>query len=150
MDVSGGGGISNAIVMGGVSHRITQFIIGTGSVQATCDPVTFRLTDALGANIAAGSLTIRPGNSTGAGAQQSINFQTQSAAGGASVLGTMTTQVQIIPCTGAAGQANLRINNVANGAGVGAGTLANAPAAGDPTFWLPVNIAGTVRYIPCW
>lgn len=44
----------------------------------------------------------------------------------------------------------LRINNQTSGAGVAAGTLLNAPTAGDPAFWLPINIAGTVRYIPCW
>ena len=142
--------IANACIIGGVSHRITQFIIGTGNTQATLDAITFRLTDAAGANAGAGSLTIRPGNSTGAGAQTSINFQTQSAAGAAAVLGTMTTQVQIVPSTGAAGQANLRVNNVTTGAGVAAGTLLNAPSAGDPTFWLPINIAGSIRYIPCW
>lgn len=44
----------------------------------------------------------------------------------------------------------LRINNQTSGAGAGAGTLGNAPAAGDPAFWMPINIAGTVRYFPCW
>lgn len=148
--VTSSGAIANAVIIGGVTHRITQFIIGAGNADATVDAVTLRLTDAAGANLAAGSLTIRPGNSTGAGAQQSIIFQTQSAAGAASVLGTMTTQVSIVPSTGAAGQANLRFDNVTSGAGAAAGTLANAPTAGNPVFWLPVNIAGNIRYIPCW
>jgi hypothetical protein len=37
-----------------------------------------------------------------------------------------------------------------NGAGAGAGTLTNAPAAGDPTKWIPVDDNGTTRYIPAW
>ncbi len=37
-----------------------------------------------------------------------------------------------------------------NGAGAGAGTIANAPAAGNPTKWIPVDDAGTTRYIPAW
>ncbi len=37
-----------------------------------------------------------------------------------------------------------------NGAGAGAGTITNAPAAGDPTKWIPINDNGTTRYIPCW
>lgn len=37
-----------------------------------------------------------------------------------------------------------------NGAGAGAGTLTNAPAAGDPTKWIPINDNGTVRHIPAW
>lgn len=37
-----------------------------------------------------------------------------------------------------------------NGAGAGAGTLTNAPTAGSPTKWIPINDNGTVRYIPTW
>lgn len=44
----------------------------------------------------------------------------------------------------------LRINNQVSGAGASTGTLTNAPSAGNPNFWLPINIAGTVRYVPCW
>lgn len=39
---------------------------------------------------------------------------------------------------------------LSNGAGAGAGTLANAPAAGNPTKWVPINDNGTTRYIPAW
>lgn len=35
-------------------------------------------------------------------------------------------------------------------AGAALGTLANSPAAGDPTFWLKVNINGVALAIPCW
>ena len=37
-----------------------------------------------------------------------------------------------------------------NGAAAAAGTLANAPAAGNPTKWIGINDNGTVRYIPAW
>jgi hypothetical protein len=37
-----------------------------------------------------------------------------------------------------------------DGAGVAAGTLLNAPAAGNPTKWIPINDNGTTRYIPAW
>lgn len=37
-----------------------------------------------------------------------------------------------------------------NGAAAGAGTLLNAPAAGNPTKWIPVDDNGTTRYIPAW
>ncbi len=36
------------------------------------------------------------------------------------------------------------------GAAGNAGTLTNAPALGDPTFWWPVLLNGSVRYIPAW
>ena len=44
------------------------------------------------------------------------------------------------------------ISNVAltNGAAAGAGTITNAPAAGNPTKWIPIDDNGTIRYIPCW
>jgi hypothetical protein len=37
-----------------------------------------------------------------------------------------------------------------DGAGVAAGTLTNAPSAGDPTKWIPVDDNGVTRYIPAW
>lgn len=40
--------------------------------------------------------------------------------------------------------------NFTNNAGVAAGTLLNAPAAGNPTKWIPINDNGTVRNIPAW
>lgn len=44
----------------------------------------------------------------------------------------------------------LRLTNQINGAGVAAGTLSNAPAAGNPTFWSPILVNGTLRHFPCW
>jgi hypothetical protein len=37
-----------------------------------------------------------------------------------------------------------------SGAAAAAGTLANAPVAGNPTKWIPVDDNGTTRYIPAW
>lgn len=37
-----------------------------------------------------------------------------------------------------------------NGAAAALGTLTNAPVAGPPTKWIPVNDNGTTRYIPAW
>lgn len=37
-----------------------------------------------------------------------------------------------------------------NGAGVGAGTILTAPAAGNPTKWIGIDDNGTTRYIPAW
>lgn len=39
---------------------------------------------------------------------------------------------------------------VTDGAGAAAGTLTNAPTAGNPTKWLSFDDAGTIRYIPAW
>lgn len=37
-----------------------------------------------------------------------------------------------------------------NGAGASLGTITNAPAAGNPTKWAPVDDNGTTRYVPMW
>lgn len=37
-----------------------------------------------------------------------------------------------------------------NGAGANTATLTNAPAATNPTKWIPINDNGTTRYIPAW
>lgn len=37
-----------------------------------------------------------------------------------------------------------------DGAGVSLGTLSDAPAAGNPSKWIPINDAGVTRYIPAW
>lgn len=37
-----------------------------------------------------------------------------------------------------------------DGAGVALGTLATAPAAGNPTKWIGINDNGTTRYVPAW
>lgn len=37
-----------------------------------------------------------------------------------------------------------------NNAGAAAGTLTNAPIAGNPTKWIPIQDGGTIRNIPAW
>lgn len=40
--------------------------------------------------------------------------------------------------------------NLTNGAAANVGTLNNAPAAGNPTKWIPIDDNGTTRFIPAW
>jgi hypothetical protein len=42
------------------------------------------------------------------------------------------------------------INALTDGAGASLGTLANAPAAGNPTKWIPIDDGGVTRHIPAW
>lgn len=37
-----------------------------------------------------------------------------------------------------------------DGAGIGSGTITNAPSAGNPTKWIGIDDNGTTRYIPAW
>jgi hypothetical protein len=50
------------------------------------------------------------------------------------------------------GGATFHTTNTAltDGAAAAAGTLLNAPAAGNPTKWIGINDNGTTRYIPAW
>lgn len=41
-------------------------------------------------------------------------------------------------------------NAATNGAGASVGTLTNAPAAGNPTKWIPITDGGVTRHIPAW
>jgi len=62
--------------------------------------------------------------------------------------GGMTVQGQVTSSGGATLQATSAA--LTNGAGASVGTLANAPAAGNPTKWVGINDNGTIRYIPTW
>jgi hypothetical protein len=48
------------------------------------------------------------------------------------------------------GDRALRVANQTNQAAAQAGTLGNAPVAGNPAFWIPVVVNGVNRSIPCW
>lgn len=50
-----------------------------------------------------------------------------------------------------AGVASVRFNGLTTAATNNlVGTLTNSPVTGNPTFWMPVSIAGTIKYIPCF
>ncbi len=76
------------------------------------------------------------------------------AAGGAMTIVRPITATSTLAVTGliTTGSAVLMASSVAltNGAAAAAGTLLNAPAAGNPTKWIPINDNGTTRYIPSW
>lgn len=40
--------------------------------------------------------------------------------------------------------------SLSSGAGSSTGTLTNAPSAGNPTKWVPIDDNGTTRYVPAW
>lgn len=61
---------------------------------------------------------------------------------GLTVTGTITTSATTF--------LHRTTGTLANGAAAQAGTLLNAPAAGNPTKWIPIDDNGTTRYIPAW
>lgn len=81
------------------------------------------------------------------------DFTLQNAAGSVNVLSVATGTSNVVFGAGiTVGSATLISSNVAltNGAAAQVGTLTNAPAAGNPTKWIPINDNGTTRYIPAW
>lgn len=44
----------------------------------------------------------------------------------------------------------LHFTNQTSGPGAGAGTLTNAPSAGNPAFWVPITVNGVTRHFPVW
>lgn len=75
-------------------------------------------------------------------------------------LGTMAQQqADRVNITGGVVTAQLENNQtillktttaLANGAAAAAGTLLNAPVAGNPTKWVAIDDNGTTRYVPTW
>lgn len=155
----GGSGFSSRVIWFGDLH--------TSGVAVPA--AAMRWKNAAGTDIAAGSVTITAPRATGNAVGGSIILQTGPAGASSAVLQTATTRLTISPNgvvtlaaptvaaenlvingSGGAGQGSIRLNNLTNGAGAAAGTLANAPSAGDPSFWIPVSIAGATRFIPAW
>jgi hypothetical protein len=95
--------------------------------------------------ISAGGLTITSG-----GLVVSTNGIT--AAGPIQLGGAAATDLITIGGTAyGAGVASIRLNGLSTAAvNNQVGTLTNAPVAGNPTFWMPVSIAGVIKYSPLW
>lgn len=60
------------------------------------------------------------------------------------------TSLLVLRVPGGANPVLTTTATVTSGAGAQVGTLTNAPAAGNPTSWIPFNDNGTTRYIPAW
>jgi len=109
-----------------------------------------------------GGLAVMASNASGkifflTGGDQSSNERARIDASGNVMIGT-TAQYgsSILSVNGnvavaGGGTAILRAQAaVTSGAASSTGTLTNAPAAGNPTKWVPFDDAGTTRYIPAW
>ncbi len=118
----GTGGIASVAVFGTASNHGLQFATNSTAAINISNTQAVTLT---------GTLT--------------VNAATQLGTAGA-------TDVTTIGGTGyGAGVASLRFNGLTTAAVSNqVGTLTNAPVAGNANFWMPVSIAGTIRYIPCW
>ena len=101
-------------------------------------------------NIAGSNGTIRSGLGTGNAAGSSLIFQTPDPIASSTVAQTYGQRLSLsaLGATFDIPDQSFRINGQVSGAGASAGTLTNAPAAGNPSFWLPINVGGTVYFFP--
>lgn len=151
---------TNEICMG---HEANNFTVGFrfGQNQHTngvaCPAYTITHKSALGTNITAGDVTYNLPKATGNAAAGAFIIQTATPGASGATLQTNAEVARFSPGT-ATQPRNFQISidkglwftNQTSGAGAGAGTLTNAPTAGDPTHWLRVRINGTDMFIPCW
>lgn len=77
-------------------------------------------------------------------------------AGAASVTTAATLYIDGPPAASGASNYSLYVGtgvvriNGTTGAGASVGTVTNAPSAGNPAYWMPINANGSTYYIPCW
>lgn len=139
-----------AITGGAISGTPVSGSTGSFSSGGLAPDVTVSNANGNGAQVKmVGNGTVTPSKifRVNSGALQVVNdaetavIAALSDAGALSLSGGITT-----------GSATLHSTSVAltDGAAAAAGTLTNAPAAGNPTKWIPINDNGTTRYIPAW
>ncbi len=139
---------ANSVTVGALNVGITTVLIGEGDTVAAPANVLHRHTDASGADAQGGIVRIRASIGTGNAATQGrISFQVGTPGASGSTPQTPTTTLQIRPPSTNGASVNFIGTS---GAGAAAGTLLNAPTAGNPTDWIPVLFNGNVRYLPAW
>lgn len=126
------GGTINGAVIGGTSQAAGTFTTLTALSTVTLSPVN---NNVVLSPTGTGVVTINPATA-GTINRCSIGATTPAA-------GTFTAM------TVNADNATA-FTNQTDGAGAGVGTLTNAPASTNPTFWLRVTVNGANKFIPCW
>lgn len=165
----GGGGVDHNLttnLQGGTANQyyhltsaqqsaLTAGFTGTGNIVRETSPTL--VTPALGTPTA---LVATNATGTAAGLTAGLTTNTVSKTGTGSTYATSTSPVFTTPVLGTATGTKLTLAtaaavvatsvNLTDGAGVAAGTLLTAPAAGNPTKWIGIDDNGTIRYVPAW
>jgi hypothetical protein len=171
--ITHGSSASNSLVVGGsdtssVTARTGRIrptnIVGGGNNLAAAD---LQISGGLGTGNAAASVLIfnagvakASGNTVhtlseilrlaDVGATFSRQILATPVAGTALTVTGIAASVAVIIAAGGGTDPSIRFNGYTTGAAAQVGTLNNSPAAGNPAFWLRINIAGTDRFLPCW
>lgn len=163
--------VAGMVVFGSDNANAQYTNFWLGGVTSTTLDVSWNVRGPSGVpNTPAGNLTVNgprgTGNVTTGG---SIIFTTGLTAASGSTTQTARTRLTIlqsgglvVPASETTGRAAIAfqltggdvafadIGGSTSQAAAAAGTLGNAPTAGDPGFWLAVRIAGALYAIPCW
>ena len=140
-----------SVAAGGTTNISTPFDSGTiidlrGSGAATGGALTVRQNSGLNTVFAIGS-----GASGGQITMPANLTATTTGTGTLVVTGGVGISAALF-----AGSYNVSVDrsilctNQTSAAAAAAGTLGNAPAAGDPGFWLKIKVNGTNYAVPCW
>jgi hypothetical protein len=121
---------------------------GTGTLTSTASALTLTgsLTVSNGLGVTAGGLSVTAGG-------LSVTAGGLVVVAGTTAVTALTSSIGISVTTNGITLANDRsliMTSQTSSAASAAGTLTNAPTAGNPGFWLKVTINGTSYAIPCW
>jgi len=158
-DTGGSLGMSGGVYVGGTS-------ITGGTRIATTGNFSTAAWGTAGTQIRVGAATITDTSTAGSGTAASAVFtsfaQPTLAATNSSVTTTDAATVYIANAPAAGtnqtitrahalwiDSGSFRLDGT-SGPGVATGTLTNAPSAGDPDKWIPINSDGTQYWIPAW
>lgn len=125
--------IANLLAQLGGVFNVAAYMLGGLTVAAA---ITQAIADA---NANPGGVVLIPAGLPAGGAITGLGAQTL----------VLDERTGVLVITGGTGP-TLGFTGLTTGAGASTGTLTNAPAATNPNFWLPVQIAGVTRFIPCW
>ena len=148
------------VMFGGnvVGNDMRTMIFGGGDTAVTPATRTWRFTNGSGANDAAGSIIYIAPRSTGNAVAGAHIFQVGLPAASSSTV-QVATEVLRLSATAAGGPlvtlpggAQFAATGAAltNYAAAAAGTLTNAPSAGNPALWIGVMVNGVQHAIPAW
>lgn len=132
---------ATGLISGGPGLTINGALVANKTSSVTLD----QLTGSISRIIAWGPDALTPGtlrisvvsSDASAGTNPVADFTST----GLAVTGTLTTSSTTLHTSSVA---------LTNGAGANAGTITNAPTAGNPTKWVPIVDNGTTRYVPAW
>lgn len=141
-----GAGVNTAVNVRGAAATIRYFAMRTGVDLRWLMGAN---NDAEGGANAGSSYVLTAYTDAGAAIDTPITI-VRAANGAMTFGGAGNRQLIIAGNAWGANAASLRMNGLTTTVGAAAGTLTNAPNAGNPVVWVPININGTVYKFPGW